>query len=312
MNSRKLTFLFLVLLGIWGIAKNTFKHKTNSFKTDLIRIDTAQVDIIMIDHQGEAEMILQRNTTAQWIATKGTVMTTANKEAVTSFLNNIHLIKTEGIAAKKKEKWSQYAVDEANGTRIKIYAGSRLLEDFIVGRFNLNEDTQKALSYVRISGEEEVYAIEGFLSKHLRQAFNAYRNKNLLKITEDDITSLSLTRSDGTGKAISKLNNVWTKNDGVVVDTIDVSDVSHYLSGIKNIMGSKFVDDIDPTTYSMPKYRTLVLTGNNIPKPVTITCYRDEAKTPPYIIQSSQNLESYFSSQETELFQKIFGALEML
>ena len=309
MNSRKLTFLFLVLLGIWGIAKNTFKHKTNSFKTDLIRIDTAQVDIIMIDHKGEAEMILQRNTTAHWIATKGTVMATANREAVTSFLNNIHLIKTEGIAAKKKEKWSQYAVDEANGTRIKIYAGSRLLEDFIVGRFNLNKETNKGFSYVRISDGEEVYAIEGLLSQRLGQEFNAYRNKDLIKVVEEDITSLSLASVDGTMKAFSKLNNVWTNNDGVVVDSIEIS---HYLSGIQHIMGSKFVDDIESTTYNIPKYKTLVIRGNSMLQPVTITCYRNEARIPPYIIQSSQNLESYFSSQETELFQKIFGALEML
>jgi len=309
MNSRKLTFLFLVLLGIWGIAKNTFKYKTNSFKTQLISIDTAQVDIIMIDHKGEAEMILQRNTTAQWIATKGTVMTTANREAINSFLNNIHLIRTEKIAAKKKEKWSKYAVDEVNGTRIKIYAGSQLLEDFIVGRFNLNKETSEGLSYVRISDGEEVYAIEGLLSQRLRQGFNTYRNKNLVKTVTRDITSLSLTREDGTVKGFSKLNNVWTNNDGAVVDSIEIT---NYLAGIQNVMGSKFVDDIDPTTYSMPKYRTLVIRGNNMLQPIIITCYRDEARISPYIIQSSQNLESYFSSQETELFQKIFGALEML
>lgn len=309
MNSRKLTFLFLVLLGIWGIAKNTFKHKTNSFKTDLIRIDTAQVDIIMIDHKGEAEMILQRNTTTQWIATKETVMTTANREAINSFLNNIQLIKTESIAAKEKEKWRKYAVDEANGTRIKIYAGSQLLEDFIVGRFNLNEETSKGLSYVRISDGEEVYAIEGLLSQRLGQGFNAYRNKDLIKIVEEDITSLALASVDGAVKTFSKLNNVWINNDSIVIDSIEIS---HYLSGIQHIMGSNFVDDIEPTTYSMPKYKTLVVTSNNKPQPVTITCYRDEARILPYIIQSSQNEEAYFGSKESDLFQKIFGALEDL
>jgi len=267
MNSRKLTFLFLILSGIWGLSKYTSHDKISSFKTDLIRIDTALVDIILIDSKGEERITLQRNTTSQWVATKGTVMATANRAAINSFLNNIQLIKTEDIAAKKKEKWSEYAVDQVKGTNIKIYIGSQLLEDFVVGRYNLNKETGQGLSYVRISGEEEVYAIDGFLSKRLRQGFDSYRNKDLIRVAEDDIASLFLTSEDGTVKAFTKLKNQWTNIDGVVLDSIDIA---NYLSGIENVMGSKFVDDIDPTTYrililfSRPRMENLTLVVKNL------------------------------------------------
>ncbi len=309
MNNRKLGLAFIILLGVWAITSYIPKDDTGSFETDLIRIDTTQVNIIKIELNGEidSEITLQRNTTSQWLATKGTVTTIANKEAINSVLNSIQRIQTKRIAAKKKEKWPDYKVDESNGTSIKIYTGSQLLEDFIVGRFSFNQQTNQGLSYVRINGGEEVYEIDGFLSKNLGQRFYAYRNKDLIKIVKEDITSMSLTKEEGTVQVFNKLNNEWTNNDSLVLDSIHLT---NYLSGIQNLIGQKFVDDIDPTTYRMPKYRTLVITGNNMPQPVTITCYRDEAKNPPYIIQSSQNIAAYFSSEEGGLFQKIFGILE--
>ena len=308
MNNRKLALVFIVLLGVWGITKYTTKDTTRSFKTDLISIDTSQVTIIKIDPKGpeEAEMTLQRNTTSHWIATRGTVTVPADRGAVNSFLNNVQLIKTKRVAAKKKEKWSDYEVDEANGTRIKIYAGSQLLEDFIVGRFSFNQQTRQGLSFVRIDGGDEVYAIDGFLSMTLGQGFNAYRNKKLLTIDKEDIASLSLTREDGVVRSFIKENNQW-KSEDVLIDS---SAITSYLSGIENIVSSNFVDDIDPTTYSMPKYRTLQISGNNLSSPIILTCYRDEAKIPPYILQSSENEASYFSSEESDLFQKVFGVLE--
>ncbi len=308
MNNRKLALVFFVLLGLWGLTKYTTKDNTRSFKTDLISIDTAQVSIIKIDPKGpeEPEMTLQRNTTSQWVATKGTVTVPADRGAVNSFLNNIQLIKTKRVAAKKKEKWSEYEVDEENGTRIKVYAGSELLEDFIVGRFSFNQQTRQGLSFVRISGGDEVYAIDGFLSMSLGQGFNAYRNKKLLSIVKEDITGLSLTKEDGLVRTFIKENNQWMK-EGVVVDS---SAIASYLSGIANVTSSNFVDDIDPTTYSIPKYRSLQISGNNLLKPIVVTCYRDEARTPPYILHCSENEASYFSSEETDLFQKIFGVLD--
>ncbi len=311
MNNRKLSLLFVVItLGVWGISKCTSREISQNFETDLISIDTAKVTMIKIAPKGasETEMVLQRNETFQWLATKGTVTAIAKKSAVDSILNNLQLIKTKRVAAKEKEKWVDYGVDEVNGTRVKIYAGSQLLEDFMVGRFSFNQETSQELSFVRISGGEEVYAINGLLSKHLVQGFDTYRNKDLLKVVKADITSLSLTKEDGMVQSFIKLNNQWT-NDSTVINKLAIT---NYLSGIQNVMGSKFDDDIDPTTYRIPKYRNLVIKGNNMPQPITITCYRDEAKTPPYILQSSQNRKSYFSSEESDLFQKLFVALEGL
>ncbi len=310
MNNRKLTLVFVVLFGIWGLTKYTTKDTSHSFKTDLIAIDTSQITIIKIDPKSseESEMTLQRNTTSQWIATKGTVTVPADRGAVNSFLKNIQLIKTKRVAAKKKERWSDYEVDEEKGTSIKIYAGSQLLEDFVVGRFSFNQQTRQGLSFVRINGGDEVYAIDGFLSRTLRQGFDSYRNKKLLSIVKEDIRGLSLTNENGVVRTYAKANNQWT-SDGVAIDS---SAIASYLSGITNVVSSNFVDDIDPTTYSIPKYRNLQISGNNLLEPISVTCYRDEARTPSYILQSSENKASYFSSEESDLFQVIFGVLEAL
>lgn len=308
MNIRKLSLLFIILLGVWSTIEYTGTKTIQNFETDLIRIDTAKVSIIKIEpnDKKKAAITLQRNINAQWLATKETVTVVANKRAIDTVLNHIQLIQTKEVAARKKEKWSNFEVDKTNGTRIKIYSENKLIEEFLVGSYHFNQETKEELSFVRIKGEEEVYAIDGLLSKYLRQEFNAYRNKRLLKINQENITAISLTNQNREVQSFIKNNDQWTKDSLVIDPTL----IRNYLLDIEVVNGNNFVDEIDPITYSIPKYRTLLISRENMPQPIIITCYRDEAKKPPYIIHSSENPESYFKSEESDLFQKIFGILK--
>ena len=309
MNNKTLLIIFVALLAAWGLSQMNSGKRNRSFNTDLIKIDTAAVTTINLypksDEQKEITLSKESGT---WIATQGTVTTKANQSAVQSLLGNMTMIKTKRVAAKKQEKWKDYEVEEATGSRVKVFAGSELLEDFIVGRFSLNQQTRSGLSFVRLTEADEVYAIDGFLSMTMSQGFNSYRIKEFLQVNKDDLTGLQLTNNDGSTISFSALNGQWSK-EGVAIDS---TTMATYLNAIQSTFGSDFVDGLDEGTLSSQLYKTLTITGNNMTGPISVNCYRDINREKPYLLRSSQNKDAVFESGEDGIFEKIFTKLEEL
>jgi len=307
MNNKTLVIIFIGLLAAWGLSQMNAGKRSRSFKTDLIQIDTASVTTInLYPKSDEQKEITLSKENGIWVAMQGTVTTKANQSAVHSLLSNLQLIKTKRVAAKKPEKWKDYEVEEANGSRVKVFAGSQLLEDFMVGRFSFNQQTRSGLSFVRLTNADEVYAVDGFLSMTMSQGFNSYRIKDFLKLNKDDITGLSLTNNDGSVTTFNSLNGQWAK-DGVSVDS---TSMATYLTGIQSAFGGDFVDGLEEGTLSSQLFKQLVITGNNMVEPISVNCYRDITKEQPYLLRSSQNKDAVFSSGEDELFEKVFSKLE--
>jgi len=307
MNNKTLVIIFIGLLAAWGLSQMNAGKRSRSFKTDLIQIDTASVTTInLYPKSDEQKEITLSKENGIWVAMQGTVTTKANQSAVHSLLSNLQLIKTKRVAAKKPEKWKDYEVEEANGSRVKVFAGSQLLEDFMVGRFSFNQQTRSGLSFVRLTNADEVYAVDGFLSMTMSQGFNSYRIKDFLKLNKDDITGLSLTNNNGSVTTFNSLNGQWAK-DGVSVDS---TSMATYLTGIQSAFGGDFVDGLEEGTLSSQLFKQLVITGNNMVEPISVNCYRDITKEQPYLLRSSQNKDAVFSSGEDELFEKVFSKLE--
>ena len=308
MNNKTLLILFLLLLGIYGLTKVFSGKKEKSFKTELIQVDTSKVSQIVIKPKApeQGEITLKKEATG-WIASQGNINVKATQNAVNSLLGNLVLIKTKHIAANKEEKWPDYEVQEGQGTLVKVYQGEKLLEDFVVGRFSYNQQTQSGLSYLRLNGEKEVYAVDGFLTLTFGQQFNSYRNRGFLKMNpEMEITEFTYQRPD-TSLNFVKANGQWVLNGLVPIDS---TKMATYLSKLANLSGNDFADDFDELqAATLPSY-SLSLKGNNILEPLSIHCYQDTSRAQPFVFRSNQNTEAYFSSDSTGLFKQVFIGLE--
>jgi hypothetical protein len=92
-------------------------------------------------------------------------------------LAGLNLIETSRITANSPGQWKAYGVEEGQGVRVRVYRESELLEDFILGRSAQRNSTDT--SYLRLTGEDEVFAVDGFLHKSFRQNFDNFRDKRL-------------------------------------------------------------------------------------------------------------------------------------
>jgi Domain of unknown function (DUF4340) len=308
MNNKTLFIVLLALLGVYGLSKLFSGKKERSFKAELIQVDTSKVTAVSIFPKPDSiEVSLKREGDA-WIVSRGTISTRAMPNVVGGLLNQLARIKTKRVAAKKPEKWAEYEVEEGNGTRLVVYAGNKVLEDFILGRFSFDQTAQTATSFVRLTGENEVYAVDGFLALNLGQGFDSYRNKELVKIQKEDITSLDFTEGNAT-YSINKLANGWALNG---TELLDSTKIKNYIGILQAISGVEFADDFDVVQSADLLQKTLTINANNQIEPLVIQCYADTTREKPFILNSSFNPDAWFASDSSGIYQRFFKPVEEL
>ena len=191
-----LAVLVLVYLGFEFFGG---KSRSKSFKTELVEIDTAKVSKLIIESRGESLELIKENNA--WKVSVGDgKYAEAQKSNVKSTLNSLLTIKPSRIVAKDSEKWKDYQVDSA-GTRVQVFEGSKNTLDLVIGRFGFNQQAmqqqqmmggqgmQQFFSYIRLQNEEEVYVADNFMGMSINSDASGYRNKQLLSLTTDDISS---------------------------------------------------------------------------------------------------------------------------
>jgi len=165
-----------------------------------------------------------------------------------------------------------------------------------------NQNNIKGISYVRLNGEKEIYAVDGFLNMAFNMDFNFWRNQQILKTKKNDITRLSLNYPADSGFVAIRKDTVWVIGN----QPVDSASIDSYLTSLGFQSGSLFVDDYIPQ--KNPNYQ-LVIEGNNMSQ-IVITGYRNDDNE--VIINSSINPDSYFSSSYEGVFSKIFISKEKL
>lgn len=322
MNNKILLFVLVALLAIYGLSRLLSGNKETSFRTELIKVDTAAVNSITIDPRGEEPPFTLKKESGQWIATRDALSIKAAQSAVQSLLTNLSLIKTKHIAAKSEDKWAEYQVADTSGTRVQVYGpGGKLLEDFIIGKFDFQQapgapqqmqfQQQQPIitSFIRLSGENETYAVEGMQIISMGQGFDSYRNKDILRMTREmEVTAFEYQLED-TLIRFQKTPEGWA-TDGLMLDSMKVE---NYLNVLRNLSGTAFADDFDELAAGQLPRQQLSLSGNNIEEPFRVTVYRDTTREKPFVIFSNYNPDAYFASDSSGVYQKLFrgvGALE--
>lgn len=294
MNNKTLGLIFFVLLGLLIAKKTILKPTSRSFKQELTSFDSAAVDKVTIQIEGSPQTTLTKNG-EQWEATNGVLTIPAKEGSVASLLSELSSIKTKQLVSRSAEKWTEYEVDEAKGKRIDLYAGGKKLVGLNIGRFNFNQQTRSGVSYARLSDEDDIYAIDGFLSMSAAKDFNSFRNNQLLSLDPSQLESISL-ESEGAVKTLSKaIDGGWLKNQA----TIDSTAVAKYIAGLNTLNGSKYNDRFSEAGATALK---TLRVGD-----ATVTAYPNP--TGGFVMKSSQN-DAYFDTDSTGIFKKAFLDLE--
>ena len=304
-NNKYLIIIFGVLILLFIFVKFYRSVKTErTLKTDIVEVDTAKVDKILLYPSSEKgqELTFIREGNS-WTVSNGKIKTETEKNDVTNLLSQLLQIKSKRLVSRSKDKWEEYQLTDTSATRIKVFEGGKEKTDLLIGKFTYQQTRDPygrsgitGTSYVRLTSEDEVYANDGFLSFTFNQSFNNWRNQSLISLNKADITRLTFRYPGDSSFVVSFTDKKWMLGN-LQADSVKVV---NFLNTITNKKASTFDDTFTPVGNS--QYQ-LTIEGNNMSN-ITIDAF--SANGDAFKINSSMNTKSWFSSDAKGLFKDIF------
>ena len=304
MNNKTLLIILAALIGLFAAVRvfRTMRINSNMGRGLIETIDTARVTSVELfpsSEKGSKIVFTKDNST--WKVEKNKLKTDAEENAVRALLSEISNLKIDQLIARGKSKWKESAVDDSSGSGIKIYEGSKLLLEMIVGKFNYHPSRNQYQQYggggvsgntcVRVAGNEDVYAVPGFLGYAVNQPFNNWRNQSFIKADKANVTKISFKYPADSSYVIEKKDTVWFMG----TKALPKKHVEDFLDKIAWKSNAAFADDYIPsgnTQYQM------VIEGTNMTS-VVVSAF---VKTPgAFVLNSSINPKNYFNSDRAGL-----------
>jgi hypothetical protein len=300
-NISLIAILGILIVGYIGLKllKNTSRSKT--FREELVVIDTAKVDRIVITKAGQSFEVTR--TDGQWmVSLPGNKKVEATSSSVNNALGSLLRIEPDRIATRSPEKWMDYQVD-STGTRVQVFENNTNVLDMVLGRFGIHGQ-QQFHTFVRLSGDDEVYAANNFMGISFPSEPKGFRNSRFLQITSDSITQVTFNYPGDSAFILKKTMDKWYIGN----DIADSANVASFMSGLRYMNGSDFVDDVEPAALINPTL-SVRITASGMADEVVLEGYSHP--TYGYILHSTYNPKAYFSDENLE--GKIFkGRSELL
>jgi len=315
-------FLIIALLALVGayvfITSADKKKGERNFKTELVDIDIDNATKVVIKSAKNDTPLELNKEGDNWMVTlEDGSKVQAMDNAVESTFKELEGIKTSQLAAKSTDKWAEYKVDD-QGTNVEVYEGSNKALDIIIGKFDIDpqslqqqggqfggQSQPKFTSYVRLQGENEVFAVKGFYESLNSQTADNYRDKAMFKANREDISKVNFNYTDSAYQLVLA-DSLWIIND----KPADSTKVAQYLNTLSTITGSQFLNKPSGSSIATIAVETKdgkTTTFNAYDKPAAATEGDDkEKKGQEYIVSSDALSNSYFDATSSSLFKRVF------
>ncbi len=306
-NNSKLLIVFVVLIAVFLLVKYFNMSKTRgNFNPDVISLDTGAIaEILLYPQINKQQEIRLFQENGVWKVQKGEFSVKAMKPTVMALINGIKNIKPTRLAARSKEKWEKFQVNDSLASIVKIILNNGEEIGLMIGKFSYKQAQQKnpyqqqgiqTISYFRVKGQEETYATDGFLTMTFNRDFNAFRDQTFIKSNGDNIRKLSFLMPGDSSYNLSRVDSVWMMD----AHKADEAKVKQLISKLGMNNQNQFVDSL--TIVNDPLY-SLTIEGDNMNE-IKIESF--ELDSGNVLMKSSLNEEALFKVPKSGLFDDLF------
>ncbi|MBK7131608.1 MAG: DUF4340 domain-containing protein [Bacteroidales bacterium] len=308
-DNKKLIYVLGILVVILLFTFVFKVPKDNAtLKGSLVDLDTTAVTKIILypkTSTGEPfEFVKEKD---RWTVRQGNIISNPASGSVQNIFNDIISIKPQSLAAVDEARWKEFELTDSLAVRVKfLNSKGKKLTDILIGKLTYKQvanpygysggNNIEGTSYVRVYGEKEVYAVDGFLSFTFNGKFSDWRDKTIFRCRKEDILNVKFVFPGDSSYTLTKKDAGWFAGN----EKADSTTVSNFLNSLANLNGQEFADGFKPV--SNPDYQ-IIIEGNNLLNS-SVRCYRNGAGE-NYVLVSSLNPESNFSSNRNGLFSQI-------
>ncbi len=286
---KTLGVIFAVLLVLVALVEfMDIKKGNRTFKKVLVEVNADDITGIELQPKaakGKTINLVKENDV--WQVESDGKKYNADPTVARNLITQLNNVKPESVVATGKDRWKQYEVTDSLGTHVKLLSGSKVLADVIIGKFSFSQP-RNMTSYLRLTGEKEVYGVNGMLGMSFNRNLNSFRDKNIIKSTSADWNKLTFTYPADSSFVLKKVDGKWMLND----QPADSLSVSTYLSSISHLSDSKF-DDTKP---GIPSTHQVVIEGGVAMTPIKVTGYYLDVDH--FYLESDQNPGTRFNSPD--------------
>jgi hypothetical protein len=306
LGNKNLLLILVLLLAVFAIARYISNKKgENTFQTSIIpTIDSNRMNGMVIfqkaTKKGKPLPFVFTCKGKEWFVSQGNVISRAEPRAAHYMISQLEDISPDRLGSNDPKDWKDYCVNDSLGTRVVFLYDKDTALDVIVGRFSYIPQKKQSMSYVRLSGHNEVYAVEGFLSMNITEDFNAWRDRQLMPGDYISWNKLTFTYPADSGFTLTNgTNDRWLFGDGTKPDSLAAVNL---IKDLSNQNYGTFIDNFD-SSGKQPVF-TLRVEGGGF-NPVLIKAYPADTAN-KYAITSSMNRGNFFSGKAGNMLGKIF------
>lgn len=269
-NMKRISIILGVLLVLLIALKlKDRKQGDRSFKAYIMQVDTAKVDAIKIHLKPDGQVVNLTKDGKNWMMDFDGKKVQADRGNVYDILSQVNQLKPKQVVATSKNKWRDYEVDDSLGSRVELLNGNKPLADFVIGKFSYSQpkgqnpymqQRQNVImtSYVRNSNENNVYAVNGYLSMLFNRQLTSFRDNGVVLGDPANWTKLIYTYPDSSFTLLKQQDH-WMV-DGMLADS---AAVAKYFSQIRMLTDQNF-DDESVINDNPKAIYTVRIEGNNL------------------------------------------------
>ena len=287
-NFKILTTIFVVLLIVVVFIEIIDSRKGNrTFKSDLVEVVADEVTSIeLYPKVTDGSLIKLFKENEEWKVESEGSKYNADQSSANRMIAELNTMKPKSVAASNKDRWEQFEVTDSLGTRVKLFKGTDLLANVIIGKFSFSQP-RNMTSYVRLNGEKEVYGVDGMLGMSFNRNLDAFRDQTVINSNKTDWKRLSFIYPADSSFVLERMGDQWM-TDGIKADS---ASVVQYFNKISNLTESNFAKNKP----AIPSTHRLIIEGNNMMQKIEIAGYLLDEGT--CILETNQNPGTYFNSK---------------
>lgn len=249
LGKRSIFWLLIISVGLIvfsGLLWWMDDRSDRSFDPYLVRIDAESVTRVelypeLITDSAGFELLKRGDV---WVLKTETEEKKADTQLVREMLTALNNIRLMRVVSRNPEKWSFYCVTDSVGSRVKAYAGNRLLADFHMGAMvvvdpsGAGSETHPYLDYdlinyyVRRSDRNEVYMASGFFGYHFTRSSDNWYDRTLIKADPYYWDVIESAGVDSLNFTLVRQGVKWMR-EGKELDEAEMSAYLDFLSGLR-------------------------------------------------------------------------------